>query len=188
MKPTDSLRPQQAGSGNPIKVVVLKGIESKSQLAWRALTIPGSSAARARPAPARPPRVGRSGAVDPVEPEGARENEAPLRSPSQLRTSFRPFSLVSAVSRGLCLKMLLIERRAMGRRGRSLRRVSDYPRRLALPRPDERKGVEMMNSHPRLVRSLVPLKVMLLLATLISATAAQGADRKVLLENFTSGS
>jgi hypothetical protein len=30
--------------------------------------------------------------------------------------------------------------------------------------------------------------VMLLLATLISATAAEGADRKVLLENFTSAS
>ena len=43
----------------------------------------------------------------------------------------------------------------------------------------------MMNSHPRFVRSLLPLNLMLLLATLLSATVAEGADRKVLLENFT---
>ena len=44
----------------------------------------------------------------------------------------------------------------------------------------------MMRSHPRLVRSLVPLNLLLLLASLLSATVAEGADRKVLLENFTS--
>lgn len=43
----------------------------------------------------------------------------------------------------------------------------------------------MMKSHPRFVRSLVPLNLMLLLATLLSATVAEGADRRVVIENFT---
>jgi len=42
-----------------------------------------------------------------------------------------------------------------------------------------------MHNHPRFARSLVPLNLMLLLTTLVSATVAEGADRRVLLENFT---
>jgi len=42
-----------------------------------------------------------------------------------------------------------------------------------------------MSSHPRLSRSVFSLNLVLLLTTFLSAGLAQGADRKVLLENFT---
>ncbi|MDY7107146.1 MAG: hypothetical protein SYC29_00775 [Planctomycetota bacterium] len=42
-----------------------------------------------------------------------------------------------------------------------------------------------MKRRPRLAGSVAPFSLMLLLTTLFSATVAEGADRKVLLENFT---
>jgi hypothetical protein len=48
------------------------------------------------------------------------------------------------------------------------------------------KGAGTMNRHPRLTSSALPLSLVVLFATLLSAPVAQGADRKVLLENFTS--
>jgi hypothetical protein len=43
----------------------------------------------------------------------------------------------------------------------------------------------MMNRHPRLTCRPLALSLLVLFATLLSASVAQGADRKVLLENFT---